>query len=73
MIETLREGNFGPERSGWIDEWEDDLKSFDKERFLSLIDAIGKGRFAQRLATRIGDLDPPFYIEGAIKFVAERV
>jgi putative ATP-dependent endonuclease of the OLD family len=73
MIETLREGNFGPERSGWIDEWEDDPTSFDKERFLSLVDAIGKGRFAQRLATRIGDFDPPLYIEGAIKFVTERV
>ena len=73
MIETLREGNFGPERNGWIDEWEDDRKSFDKERFLSLVEAIGKGRFAQRLATRIGDLDPPLYIEGAIKFVTDRV
>jgi putative ATP-dependent endonuclease of OLD family len=72
VIETLREAKFGPERNGWIDEWEKDRKNFDKERFLTLVDAIGKGRFAQRLATRIGDLDPPSYIEGAIKFVTER-
>ena len=73
MIETLREGNFGPKRNGWIDEWEEDREDFDKERLLSLVEAIGKGRFAQRLATRICDLDPPAYIEAAIKFVTERV
>jgi putative ATP-dependent endonuclease of the OLD family len=73
VIETLREGNFGAKRNGLIDEWDRDRKSFDKERFLTLVDAIGKGRFAQRLATRIGELDPPHYIAGAIKFVTERV
>jgi putative ATP-dependent endonuclease of OLD family len=73
IIETLREGNFGPERNGWIDEWEENREEFDKERFLTLVDAIGKGRFAQRLAARIADLDPPSYIAGAIKFVTDRV
>ncbi len=73
MIETLREGRFGPDRSGWIDEWEADPAKLHIQRFLSLIDDMGKGRFAQRLATRIADLDPPEYIGRAITFVAERV
>jgi len=73
IIETLREGPFGSERKGWIDEWEAAPDKLDVERFLSLVEDIGKGRFAQRLATRISVLDPPAYIAGAIKFVAERV
>jgi putative ATP-dependent endonuclease of OLD family len=72
-LETLREGKFGPERSAWIDAWESNPATLDIERFLSMIDDMGKGRFAQRLATRIADLDPPEYISRAIAFVAERV
>lgn len=73
IIETLREGVFGPERRGWIDAWESDPSTLDNEKYLSLVEAIGKGRFAQRLATRVADLDPPAYIEAAVKFVADRV
>lgn len=73
IFEGLREGNFGPERSAWIAKWEADPSKLDEVKFMSLIDDIGKGRFAQRLATRIGKLDPPHYLAGAIKFVASRV
>ena len=73
IIETLREGNFGKVRSGWIDAWEVDPKKLDIDKFLSLIEAIGKGRFAQRLAARVGDLKPPAYIQNAIEFVIDRV
>jgi putative ATP-dependent endonuclease of OLD family len=73
IFETLREGNFGAERSGWIDEWEADPKTLDEKRFMSLIDDIGKGRFAQSLARRVGELEPPCYLEKAIKFMAGRV
>ncbi|MFZ5693955.1 MAG: ATP-dependent nuclease [Pseudomonadota bacterium] len=73
MFETLREGNFGPERSGWIDGWEADPKTLDEKKFMSLIDDIGKGRFAQSLARRVEKLEPPYYLEKAIKFVADRV
>ena len=73
IIETLREGNFGEERTSWIDGWQSDPDSLDSEKFLSLIDLIGKGRFAQRLASRIGELAPPGYIKRAIEFVADRV
>ena len=73
VIETLREGPFGKERQGWIDEWEASPDKLAIEKFLSLIESIGKGRFAQRLAGRVGEWNPPDYISHAIKFVAERV
>jgi glycine/D-amino acid oxidase-like deaminating enzyme len=66
-------GNFGKERKGWIGAWEADPKKLDIEKFLSLVEAIGKGRFAQRLASRMGSLQPPPYIRGAIDFVTTRV
>ncbi len=73
VIATLREGPFGTERQGWIDEWEANPDDLDVGKFLSLIENMGKGRFAQRLASRVADLDPPAYIARAIKFVVERV
>jgi putative ATP-dependent endonuclease of OLD family len=73
VIETLREGPFGPERKGWIDEWEAHPDELDIDKFLALVDQIGKGRFAQRLGARIADLNPPSYIAKAIKYVADRV
>lgn len=73
IFETLREGKFGKERKGWIDAWEADPNTLDTKKFLSLIEAIGKGRFAQRLASRMGGLEPPAYIRNAIEFVVDRV
>jgi putative ATP-dependent endonuclease of OLD family len=73
IFETLREGRFGATRRAWIDGWEAGPDSLDKAQYLSLIEAIGKGRFAQRLATRIEAIDPPGYIERAIRYVADRV
>ena len=73
MIETLREGGFGPTRTRWIDEWEEDPDSLDRENFLALVETIGKGRFAQRLASRIVGLEPPEFIRDAITFVRTRV
>lgn len=73
VISTLREGPFGKERQGWISEWEANPENLDVEKFLSLVENMGKGRFAQRLAGRIAELDPPAYIARAIKFISERV
>jgi len=69
IIETLREQKFSTERQGWIDEWEADPESLDVEKYLALIEAVGKGRFAQRLASRVTVTEPPDYIKGAIEFV----
>ena len=59
IIKTLREQKFGRERKSWIDEWEADHKSLDIEKYLTLIETIGKGRFAERLASRVIEIDPP--------------
>jgi len=52
--------------------WKDDPDSLDPEQMLRDVEAIGKGRFAQRLATRLrGDLCPE-YIREAVTFLAEK-
>lgn len=73
VIETLREYSFGATRQGWIDGWEADPDSLDADRLLALVETIGKGRFAQRLATRLEDAPPPAFISDAITFLSERV
>jgi putative ATP-dependent endonuclease of OLD family len=69
MIETLREVGFGAERSARIEALEADPQGADPGELLGLIDAVGKGRFAQRLAPRIVGQDPPDYLGRAIEFV----
>jgi putative ATP-dependent endonuclease of OLD family len=73
LIETLREASFGKARKALIDTWEKDPKTMDAKEYLAMIDAIGKGRFAQRLSNRTSGLKVPEYISRAIKFVADRV
>lgn len=73
IIKTLREGNFGKKRTSWIDAWEKDAKSLDRDDYLALIDATGKGRFAQRLVANLGALKPPRYIKAAIEYVVKNV
>lgn len=52
--------------------WEKNPAEMDPKQLLSDIRAIGKGRFAQRLATRISKNICPPYIKEAIAYVAER-
>jgi putative ATP-dependent endonuclease of OLD family len=73
IIETLREVNFSAARRTKLDAWEADSDDLDPEEFLKMVEQIGKGRFAQRLASRIGGTAPPDYIRLAIEFVAGRV
>jgi putative ATP-dependent endonuclease of OLD family len=73
IIETLRETKFGTERTKLIDAWKEDNDALDPQQFLSMVESIGKGRFAQRLASRMDDLEVPPYIGAAIKFIAARV
>lgn len=70
---TLREQNFSDERRAQIDAWEADPDGLDAAEFLSMIGAIGKGRFAQRLMAHMGTLPPPDYIRNAIEYVVARV
>lgn len=73
VIATLREQGLGPERRGWVDRWEADVASLHIENYLKVIESIGKGRFAQRLASHIEGVVPPEYIARAITHVVDRV
>jgi putative ATP-dependent endonuclease of the OLD family len=73
IIDTLKETPFGTDRKKLLDAWEKKPKDLDKIEYLKMIETIGKGRFAQRLASRASGLKPLGYIERAIKFVADRV
>lgn len=73
MIETLREHNFSRERKKLLDAWEAKPKTVDRDILLKMIEQMGKGRFAQRLATRIPGKRVPDYIANAINYVIDRV
>lgn len=71
MIETLREHNFSQERKDLLDAWEADPKSYDSVEMLKMIEQMGKGRYAQRLATRVPGNLIPGYIADAINHVID--
>lgn len=79
IIATLREQRFGPARQQLIDTWEQDPSQLDVKQYLDMIESIGKGRFAQRLASRLADMGmgidmgPPEYIQRAIRYVVSCV
>jgi putative ATP-dependent endonuclease of the OLD family len=69
MIETLREHNFSAQRKAMLDAWEADPSTYNRKRLISMVEQMGKGRFAQRLATRVPGFDVPDYVSAAIKHV----
>ena len=73
VISTLREYGFGTKRQRWIDDWEADPRSLDAAKLLALVETVGKGRFAQRLAPQLQNAVPPPFISGAITFVGALV
>jgi putative ATP-dependent endonuclease of OLD family len=72
IFSILRQADFGGERINLIAQWEADPEKLDEAKLMAMIDDIGKGRFAQRLSGLIEALDPPGYLERAIKFVSNR-
>jgi putative ATP-dependent endonuclease of OLD family len=73
ITETLLEAGFSPARQQRIREWGEEPWALDEASYLALINEIGKGRFAQRLASKIAGMEPPAYIRRAIEYVADRV
>lgn len=43
------------------------------EPLLARIERLGKGRYAQRLASKLGGKNPPAYVQNAVRFIIERV
>ncbi len=73
ILATLRDENLSEERTAWVDGWENDPDTLHIGNYLKLIESVGKGRFAQRLASRVADIEPPRYIQSAIEFVVRSV
>lgn len=73
IAETLHEHGFGTRRTARITSWADDPDELEVKPYLSIIEEIGKGRFAQRLATRLEGVEQPSYMGAAIDYVADRV
>ncbi|MDP9309328.1 MAG: AAA family ATPase [Chloroflexota bacterium] len=53
-------------------DWQDDPTSVDITRLLNDIESVGKGRFAQRLVSKIKGNHCPAYIQEAINYVASQ-
>lgn len=73
ILTTLSEAGFGQRRQDRIRQWRTMPEEVGPRELLQLVDSVGKGRFAQRLAPLLITEDPPNYIVKAIRFVAERV
>ncbi len=69
MIDTLREHNFSKERKELLDAWEVDPSAYSPDELLKMIEQVGKGRFAQRLAARTASKPVPDYIAKAVSSV----
>ncbi|MFZ5823460.1 MAG: ATP-dependent nuclease [Bacillota bacterium] len=72
MCTTISELTTVAAARGRAASWKADLKKMTPTQFLKDIEKIGKGRFAQRLASRISGRACPSYIQEAIKYVAAK-
>ena len=71
MCATLTELTKSGAAKKRADAWKADPAKLDPDRFIKDIKAIGKGRFAQRLATRIAGEICPSYISDAMTHLKE--
>lgn len=58
---------------GRLANWQMSPNSLSPEQFLKDIDTVGKGRFAQRLASNLHQPNCPDYIREAIEYVVQRI
>ena len=56
-----------------LQEWVDDPETLDEHRLITLIERIGKGRFAQALAPHVSDDTCPDYIRRALEHIRDAV
>jgi putative ATP-dependent endonuclease of OLD family len=60
---------YGPKRQVMVKGWLDDPASLDEDKFLGLVEDVGKGRFAQALAGHIQAAHCPEYMKKAFTFI----
>ncbi len=69
LLDVLLEQEFGQRLKQRIKEWQEDDSKIDGPQLMLMIGYVSKGRFAQRLAEEVSDLEPPDYIKRAIEHV----
>jgi len=72
MCKTLTELTTNGAAKKRASAWKEDPNALDPEQMLKDIDAIAKGRFAQRLASRLKGNACPKYIRNAVAFLAAK-
>lgn len=73
MCEVLSEMTANGAAKARAVEWKANPDKFEPKRFLADIEEIGKGRYAQRLASSLRLKRCPAYIQGAIKYVTNNI
>jgi putative ATP-dependent endonuclease of the OLD family len=56
-----------------LQEWVDDPDQVDADKLLKLIERVGKGRFAQRLAAKVSEDNCPDYIRRGLERIRNAV
>lgn len=69
LLDVLIEQDFGLKLSKRLEEWQEDHSEIDSAQLMLMIGYVGKGRFADQLAEKVGGLEPPEYIKRAIEHV----
>ncbi|GLS44194.1 ATP-dependent nuclease [Methylobacterium brachythecii] len=62
-----------PETQGKLDRWEADPATLENDKLISLIERVGKGRFAQRIASAVRADRCPEYIRKALERIRDAV
>lgn len=63
----------GQETRDALQEWVDDPDTLDEDRLITLVERVGKGRFAQALAPHVSDDTCPDYIRQALERIRDAV
>jgi putative ATP-dependent endonuclease of OLD family len=65
--------SIGEESGDALQEWVDDPDALDEDKLIDLIERIGKGRFAQALASHVSEDTCPDYIRRALEHIRDAV
>ncbi|MGY3855965.1 ATP-dependent nuclease [Aeromonas intestinalis] len=68
-----QELRLGAELRARVQEWVDDPNQLDEDRLITIIERVGKGRFAQALAPSVSDENCPGYIRSALEYIRDAI
>lgn len=72
LLDVLDEQGFGSKRTARLKAWRKD-GNVNAEQLLAMVADIGKGRLSAKLAKKVAGLQPPAYIEAAIRYIEAHV